>query len=500
MIADVGALIAFRVGAQSRGRLRLAVALSVLIALALLAALLPLAVHGLYPARESDVRLLLPTAYLGFLVTASLAAIGSAGGRELISRDHAVAYPVSPQVDQIGALLLSPLNLAWMLQALSLLALTSFAMPAGASVAAGLAVTLVWVATSTVVGQALSWMVEWVRTLPRGLWLVRGAGVALAALVVGIVVQGKTIAVLDTFPTRRWALAAYLGGDGAWLIWGRRLGELAVLMVLAYAGGLAAATVLARRPRLEESAAETRRMTRRTAPASDLTALLRSDRASVWRSVPLRRGAAVLAILPGAVAALGRIPWETMPVLPGLVASGAALLFGVNAWCLDGTGAWWRESLPVQPRLMLQARAIVLAETVAAPMALTLVLAVSRVRTTPTRAEVVALACATLVITAQVVSRSMDWAVRHPYAADLRGVRATPAPPAVMAGYSARLAITTTLTGIAYGAFGASGRVDLSLLLTAALSLFVARRVVGTVHRWDIPDIRSQVVTTVARS
>ena len=94
----------------------------------------------------------------------------------------------------------------------------------------------------------------------------------------------------------------------------------------------------------------------------------------------------------------------------------------------------------------------------------------------------------------------MDWAVRRPYAADLRGVRATPAPPAVMAGYSARLAITTTFTGIAYGAIGRAGRIDLAVLLTVALSLFVARRAVATIRRWDIADIRSRVVTTVARS
>ena len=500
MIADVRALVVFRVGSHPRAKVRLGFALSILLAVVLCAALLPLGARGIDPARQSDAQVLLPTAYLGFLITAILAAIGSAGGRELILREHAVAYPVAPQVDHIGALLLSPLNLAWMLQALSLLALTSYTLPADASVTAGLAVTLVWVVTATVFGQALSWSVEWVRTLPRGLWLVRSAGAAASAVVVGVVLTGNTTAVLDSFPTRRWVLAAFFGRDGAWLAWAQRLGELVGLAVLAYAVGLAVATALARRPRREESRAESRRMTRRTAPTSDLAALLRSDRASVWRSVPLRRGAAVLAVLPGTVAALGRIPWETMPVLPGLVASGAALLFGVNAWCLDGPGAWWRESLPARPRLLLQARAIVLLETVLAPMALALVLAVTRARTTPSLAEVVALVCATLVITGQVVSRSMDWSVRHPYAADLRGVRATPAPPFVMAGYSARLAITTTFTGIAYGACGVTGRVDLSLLLTAFLSLFVARRAAATFRRWGNPDIRSRVVNTVAHS
>ena len=45
-----------------------------------------------------------------------------------------------------------------------------------------------------------------------------------------------------------------------------------------------------------------------------------------------------------------------MTVLPGLVASGGALLFGVNAWCLDGRGALWRESLPVAPATVFTAR------------------------------------------------------------------------------------------------------------------------------------------------
>ena len=500
MIADVRALVAFRVSTIARGRLRLRLALIALAVVALGFALLPQSARGLDPARELDIRLLLPTAYLGFLVTAALAAIGSAGGRELMQREHAVAFPVAPQVDHLGALLLSPLNLAWMLQALSLVGLTAYSMPAKASVAAGLLITSAWIVAATATGQALSWAIEWVRTLPHGPWLVRAVGAALGALVVAAVLSGRTAALLDTFPTRRWGLAAYYGADGSWLIWGRRLGELALVAVVAYAVGLAVANALARRPRNEESKAETRRMTRRREPRTDLAALLRSDRASVWRSVPLRRGAAVLAVLPGAVAALGHIPWETMPVLPGLVASGAALLFGVNAWCLDGPGAWWRESLPVRPQLLLQARTIVLLETVAVPMLIALVLALSKAREAPTPAEAIALACATTVITAQVVSRSLDWAVRRPYVADLRGARATPAPPGVMAGYSARLAVATTLTGIAYGACGVSGRADLALWLSVVLLLFVARRAVATVRRWDTPDIRAQVVNTVARS
>ena len=46
-----------------------------------------------------------------------------------------------------------------------------------------------------------------------------------------------------------------------------------------------------------------------------------------------------------------------MTILPGLVASGGALLFGVNAWCLDARGVLWRESLPAGPRQVFAARA-----------------------------------------------------------------------------------------------------------------------------------------------
>ena len=51
-----------------------------------------------------------------------------------------------------------------------------------------------------------------------------------------------------------------------------------------------------------------------------------------------------------------------MILLPGLVASGGALLFGVNAWCLDARGALWRESLPVSAGLAFTVRATVLLE------------------------------------------------------------------------------------------------------------------------------------------
>ena len=57
----------------------------------------------------------------------------------------------------------------------------------------------------------------------------------------------------------------------------------------------------------------------------------------------------MLALMPGLIAFGGQLGWDRLTILPGLVASGAALLFGVNTWCLDARGALWRESLPVAP-------------------------------------------------------------------------------------------------------------------------------------------------------
>ena len=65
-------------------------------------------------------------------------------------------------------------------------------------------------------------------------------------------------------------------------------------------------------------------------------------------------------------------------VLPGLTASGAALLFAVNAWCLDGKGMVWRETLPVSASDVFAARATVIAECMAVASGVTIVLATLR--------------------------------------------------------------------------------------------------------------------------
>ena len=119
--------------------------------------------------------------------------------------------------------------------------------------------------------------------------------------------------------------------------------------MVAVALGAVPAHLAARRAPRDELRVETGNYPARRLPRSPLAVLVRTDRGSVWRAVPMRRGLAVLAIGPGVVALAGNLDWPQMTILPGLVASGGALLFGVNAWCLDGRGGLWRESLPVGP-------------------------------------------------------------------------------------------------------------------------------------------------------
>jgi hypothetical protein len=223
---------------------------------------------------------------------------------------------------------------------------------------------------------------------------------------------------------------------------------------------------------------------------------MRTDRSGVWRSVPLRRGLVVLAVMPGLVAIAGDLQWGMLTILPGLVASGGALLFGVNSWCLDGTGALWRDSLPVDPRLAFASRALVLLEVLLVATAGTLVMAALRAGL-PSGAELTAVVAAALVVVVQVVSASLRWSVRRPFSVDLRSSRATPAPPLVMVAYSARLAVSTTFVGIL---FAALARLPWawSVAVAVPMLLLSAWRLRRTASRWAEPVTRCHVVTTVA--
>lgn len=503
-VGDVGPLIAFRASAV-RGRKR-AVAASALglivlltVAFAWVPAYLPGAA-GSSPGpthfRSSDAILLMPSVYLGVLLIAMFSAAAAGGGRELIARDQGVAYPISPSTDHLGALVMAPLNIAWLLQSWAVLGGTAFVVGRTNLLAAQVPV-VAWLVVATSAAQLVAWLVERVRRTSRGVWVMRGVTLFLVSLMASLIMSHDTVKLLDQTPTIQILFGALEGARGQWLPWGERVAVLVVLAVVTILAGALVAHNLARTPARDETRAETSLHAQRANPVSDFAAMLRTDRAGVWRSVPLRRGFAVLALLPGLVAVASALEWYMLNILPGLVASGGALLFGVNAWCLDGRGALWRDSLPVSPRLAFASRVVVLVEVLLVATGIALLLAALRAGT-PTLVQVVAVLCSVTVVTLQVVTGSMRWSVRRPYPVDLRSARATPAPPLTMVGYSTRLALITTFTGMLFVATSKAPSWIWPVLVAVpfvAVSLF---RLSRTARAWENPEVRSLVVTTVA--
>ena len=211
----------------------------------------------------------------------------------------------------------------------------------------------------------------------------------------------------------------------------------------------------------------------------------------------MRRGLAVLAIGPGLVALAGDLTWSQMTILPGLVASGGALLFGVNSWCLDHRGGLWRESLPVSPATVFGARAWVLTEFLLVASFTTIVLAGLRAGA-PTAAELAALLCTWVVVVLQVVTSAMRWSSKRPFAVDLRSARATPAPPVVMVGYSTKLAVTTTLTSLIFSGLAMVDTWQMSVVVALPFVTWSLVRMLHARDMWVDPVSRARVVTTVA--
>jgi hypothetical protein len=353
---------------------------------------------------------------------------------------------------------------------------------------------LIWLATATAVGQVAAWTMEAVRRTRHGIVAVRAFGLTLGSVAVALQLTGNLSRFLDSLSTR-WVVAGLV--DGFSLRWLLTIGIELFVLVAAVGIGAVPAHVAARRTPRDELRVESGLYPARRTPRSGLATLVRTDRGSVWRAVPMRRGLAVLSIGPGLVALAGDLAWDKMTILPGLVASGGALLFGVNAWCLDNRGGLWRESLPVAPWAVFAARAWVLAEFLLVASFITLVLAGLRAGV-PTFAELTALLCTWIVVVLQVVSAAMRWSSRRPFAVDLRSARATPAPPVVMVGYSTKLAVTTTLTSLVFSGLAKVPHPEVSILVAVPFLLWSLVRLLHARDAWADPYQRARVVTTVA--
>jgi hypothetical protein len=491
-VQDVAHLLHLRASTVRRRRTVIGVAVFLLVTIgaATVPAYMPGAGGGGY---AFNMLLLLPSAFAGFQLLTLASAVASGGGRELVPRDQLVAYPVSPTTDHLGALLLAPLNIAWLLQCWLLLGSASYAV--GSGLFAPLVIgTFLWVLAATAVGQVVAWAIEGLRRTTYGVAVVRTLALVGIATAGALQLTHRLGDVLDALPTR-WLVSGLLDGFGwRWLL---TMVVLVAILAVAVVLGAVPAHLTARLQPREELRVESGRYRARPTSSSDFGALLRVDRASVWRAVPMRRGLAVLAVGPGLVSLAGDLPWNQLTILPGLVASGGALLFGVNAWSLETRGALWRESLPVEPSTVFAARAWVLAEFLVAASGITLGLAVLRAGV-PTASELAALLCTWLVVILQVLSASMRWSLRSPYSVDLRSARATPAPPVAMVGYSTKLAASTTVTSLVFSGLSQVNAWPLSVMIAAPFVGWSLVRLLQARDGWVEPVSRARVVMTVA--
>jgi hypothetical protein len=449
-------------------------------------------------SRSFDVTVLGPTAFLGFAVLSLIAPLAAGGGNELFPPEQLVAYPIRPATHFFESLLVAPLNLAWMSQFVLLFGMTSFVTGARPGLGLALVTTLVYVAMVTVAGQ----MVAWVLIGARQSLLGRRTVWALTAVIVVItliVLQAHLgYRVLDNAPTKPAVSAVLAGGAHRYAAWGSGTLALAIILVgCLWAGPRICAWAL-RRPGDRTRFRESRVERRRPMPPSPLATLVRVDRANVWRAAPLRRGLLVLAVLPGVVAATAALRWDSLVLLPALVAAGAGLLYGVNMFCLDAGGATWLATLPHPPRLAVTAKTIVLGETIGGSCLVAAIAGSVRAAGPITVADLVAMACCLASCTAVVLATCLRLSIRTPHRADLRGHRDTPAPPAAMAVYSVRLATVTTLIGLLFALSAHERSLYACLVLASGLVSLSGLSIAQSFRRWDDPLVRSRVVAAVS--
>lgn len=447
--------------------------------------------------RLFDLLLLAPTLFVVFLALTVVAPLVAGGGNELYPEDQLVAFPIQARTLFAGSVLMAPLNLAWAMQLVVLVTATAAVSERGPGVLLAELTTLAYVVAATVIGQALAWTVVGLRQHARGRKATHALVVVLVAGAGWVLAAGLTTSLLDRSPTSRVVVGAIAGSQGRYALW--LATTLPLLALAAIAGRLGTqACGWALRRAAPAGKPELAPVTRRGPRGSVLAELSAIDRASVWRSTSLRRGCLVLAALPGVVAMLAHPTWVSLTLLPGLVAAGAGLLFGVNVFCLDGGGAVFVASQPHDPRDTLVAKLLITAQTCFLAVLLAVGLAATQVREEPSAAELLALVGSVVGATMLVVAACGRLSVERPHKADLRGPRDTPAPPATMAVYSMRLALGTTWAGLAFAAAGESGSITAAAAACVAVLAVAARSLVRSLVNWRSEAVRARVVTTVA--
>ncbi len=444
-----------------------------------------------------DISVPFAAAYAGFVLLAVLTPLTAGGGTEIFPGSQLVSFPLAPRAQFLASLLLAPLNLAWVAQALTLTMLTGYLVAGTPHPALAQTVTWTYLVAVTTIGQAVAWWVVGIRATRRGrvtVWVTAALLVAFAAH--ALRTYGSDA--LVNLPTSTVAVATIYASGMRWRQWLEPVGTLVLLAALAvWLGGHACAWAM-RRPSDRTSRRDAKQHTRRPARSSVLAELVGVDLASVWRSVPLRRGMLVLTVLPGVFAALARLHWYQMVLLPGLVIAGAGLLFGVNAFALDGSGGVWIASLPVDPRSTYLSKVLVVLGTCLGSAAVTVAAALLTVRGAPTPANVVALGGGLLAESLLVTAVCLHWSIHRPHRADLRDTRDTPAPPGSMALYAAALAVRTTLLGLLLVAVAMTLGPVQTALFVLAVTLWALRSLLVSRRAWLDEGVRSRVLAVVA--
>lgn len=441
-----------------------------------------------------ETRVLLPTLLAAFALFSVITPVVAGGGASLFPPDQLVAFPVRLRSFAWMALLLLPINVTWVAQVLMLLGATGFGvapLPTRWTVLPGL---LLWVAACTVVGATIAWAIVGMRQRRDGriaTWIVGGSLViALVLLVVG----DQLLPFLDRLPTRYVAARMIV-------LPGRDWAELLVALVLVLAVGLVALPRVCawalRRPSDHGYGSATRIVPRRRAlPAT--AALVRKDCVAVWRTPSLRRGIVTLALLPLVLAGFSDVSWNGLVLVPGLVAAGAVLLYGVNAFCLDATGSVWLCTLPTDPGRLLTAKFLSLALVTGVPALLAVVVGAVAIQEPPSAVQLSAVLAAAVSGVMISVARGLRSSLDRPQKADLLGPRDTPAPHGLMAFYSLDLAGRCTLSAVWLSLSLLGDAWWLPVLMAVPVILLAAMSLAGTERRWADFTVRSRVITSVA--
>lgn len=346
-VRSLGPLLRLRLGGLTgRGRVLLRAGTPLLVLVTLSSAVVP-ALVTLPPELMDQVRTYLPIAVLGFLVTSTIAVVSAGGGREIIPAEQAVAFPVGTPTDHLASLLLAPVNLAWLVQAWALLAGIAAVTGPERLWAAQLPI-LLWIGTATAVAQVVAWLIEVVRLGRGGVWVVRGATVVLAVTLLAVATTGHLVVLATSLGAGSVVELTRHGASGSWSPWAAGVVLLAVLAAPPWrpvpsrtprGASTTAGPGLGRVPRLP-TPVHARQRAASPDPGGPGQRLALATVASRDRH---DGRAPMLPVLPVLVGFAGQLEWAVVPVLPGLAASGGALLFGVNAWCLDAQGAAARE-------------------------------------------------------------------------------------------------------------------------------------------------------------